>query len=261
MHLSTATPPRLPVVGINTNIDIDGAEYHVQTEDLAPKRPQLISHVFREGGCVVKVVKLDYSHHLDKPNLYTVLTRVMKVFHVKVLRSLQRQRLDSLPPSVNLRESLPPAAIVTNPPSVPPPPSQINASIPAQAEPPNSDPSESIGRVWDRIVEVAQKERLSLPTLNNRDAPRAISVENEEPLPSSTSWDRAVKSVRLTTRLDVPIVDANLGIHAYDQGLLLLRQGAIEQALVELARAVQAAPQNSLYRDALRRALDAMDEG
>lgn len=263
----------LPVVGVNSNVTVNGEDFHVQTEDLAPRQAQLRSHVFREGGCVVKVVRLDYSRHLDKPNRHAILTRVVKVFHAKVMRSLERQRLDSMPAVVDLRESIAPAAIATNPPPVsppvPPPVSQItnpspnaNLTLPSW-EPLVSDPPQSIGRVWDRVVEVAQKARPLLVASAHGNASHARPEDLEAPPPSSTNWDRAIENARLTARaarLDTHPVPPDPALHAHDQGLLLLRQGTVERALIELAHAVQLEPKNERYRSALRRALDAMDD-
>lgn len=254
-----SSDPRLPVVGLNTNVIVDGEALHVQTEDLAPKHAQLICHIFREGGCVLKVAKLDYSKHLDKPNLHSVLTRVMKVFHAKVIRSLYRRRLDTIPPCVALRESAPPPSALPAPSLPSPPPSQLRDSSAAAALAPerkarDTEPPEPVGHVWDRIVEDTHKHR----------SPLSVTKHRDETSPPSTTWERAVESARHGVRSAVtevtPSAEPNLAPSAYEEGLASLRKGDAAGALVSLARAVQLSPQNPRYRAALRRALEALDD-
>jgi hypothetical protein len=250
-------------MGINSNVVVDGVTFHVQSEDLGPRVPQLITHVFREGGTVVKVAKLDYSNHLTKPNLNTVLSRVMKAHHVKVLRKLQRGRMDSIPPSVIMRPTTEEedARLFTEPsiPNNPLPelPSQVHVSIPSTTDEPGSDrPPDSAALIWERVVAEAQQTRQLEP----------VSRRHEKPAPTATDWDRIVES-RRHGRLEVELKTASTpeavpdaATDAYQKGVTAMRRNDAFEALMYLAKAVQLEPTNRRFRAALRRALDFADE-
>ncbi len=243
---------RLPVVGINSNVEVEGETFHMQTEDLAPRLPHLVTHVFGEGGRVVKRVKVDYSLHLDKPHLRAGLTRALRIFHRKVILNLQRQRLSSIPPAICLRPSFPPLAA----------PPALEGEAPAHSErrptlaPLSRVPSlkESSAVLWERAVASAAKDLLP-----EGSSPSPLGREPaEEPSPASTSWDRAVQSARATrveTRHGGPRVKSPAA-EAFTAGMSALRKGDLEHALRHLTRAVDLEPETIRYRTALRHALD-----
>jgi hypothetical protein len=255
-----------PIIGINSNVVVDSVSFHVQSEDLWPKTPQIVTHVFREGGVVVKVAKLDYSNHLNKPNFQAVLVRVMKAHHLKILRKIQRGRMDSIPPSIVMRPTTSDEdERLLAAPSFPknPLPSRLNPISAAASnevtprESTSSDDSspDSVAHVWDRLVAEAQRSRLT-ETANKR---------HETDEPSAAVWDRVVKSHRRThieqdDDTTEPTSTDGLANDAYTQGLSSLRASDAVAAVVALARAVQLAPFRRQYRAALRRALDFLDE-
>ena len=49
--------------GLNSDIDVKGRTYHVQTEDWGSANPYLVSRVFA-GGAVLKTVKTPYEEAL-----------------------------------------------------------------------------------------------------------------------------------------------------------------------------------------------------
>jgi hypothetical protein len=216
-----------------------------------------LSHVFREGGTVVKVAKLDYSAHLAKPNLQSVLLRVMKAHHVKILRKLERGRMDSIPPAIIMRpttseedsrlfveSSLPqnPAPVVAlkAPSSIP---SSVRASNEAEKAP------TSAALVWDRIVAEAQHAKLAEPPSRRQD----------HLPPPSTDWQK-VTHTRLRERFEADPDTLDAARVAYQEGISALRNDDASLALRRLAKAVELEPENRRFRTALRRALDFADE-
>ena len=254
------------MIGINSNVVVNGVEFHVQTEDLGPRHGHLITQVFRDGGCVIKSVRLDYSQHLDKPNLQAVLPRVMKAHHAKVIRSLQLGRLDSMPPCVTMRRSTPEenvhladiarnAGIKDLPDdlrSITPSTARSSGGEPGETQAPESVPK-SLANIWDRLVEDAHREvTLTSATRNGT-----------EPVPSSSAWDRAVESSRVGTReirVSGHFSTPDAAALAYAQGLVQMRGSDKTLAVINLARAVELDPTNRLYRAALRKVLDWLDE-
>ncbi len=51
--------------GFNSDVSIEGVNYHVQTEDWGQANPFLVSRVFRDGA-VVKSIKTSYVEVLPK---------------------------------------------------------------------------------------------------------------------------------------------------------------------------------------------------
>jgi hypothetical protein len=256
----------VPVIGINSNVFVDGVEFHVQTEDLGPRHGLLVTQVFRDGGCVVKSVKLDYSQHLDKPNLHSVLPRVMKAHHAKLIHSLQQGRLASIPPCVTMRRSLPQAATrlediaraagIEDLPGQSEAPSTVrsNGQTSKMDQPVESTPR-STANLWDRLIEEAHRDHGAGALLNPRSDPRSVF----------TAWDRAVESARLSPRETRQANDASPlscvtpAAVAHAEGLTRMRARETELAVANLARAVELEPSNREYRAALRSALDELD--
>ncbi len=81
------------VMGLNANVSVGGEVFHIQTEDLGPKCPQIVSHVFAEGGQVVKVVRFDYAHHVGKYNLQLLLPKVLMAHHTNIVTKVKRGAL------------------------------------------------------------------------------------------------------------------------------------------------------------------------
>lgn len=251
------------MIGINSNVVVNGVEFHVQTEDMGPRHGHLITQVFRDGGCVIKSVRLDYSQHLDKPNLQAVLPRVMKAHHAKVIRSLQLGRMDSVPPCVTMRRSTPEEnvhladiarnASIKDPldePHLNPP--TTARSLGGQTGAPESIPK-SLGNIWDRLVDDAHHE----VTLTS------ATRSGIEPAPSSSAWDRAVESSRVGTRENRGtghFSTPDAAALAYAQGLVQIRGSDKTLAVISLAHAVELDPTNRLYRAALRKVLEWLDE-
>jgi len=254
------------LIGINNNVVVKGVVFHVQTEDMGPRHGQLITQVFRDGGCVVKSVRLDYSQHLGKPNLHAVLPRVMKAHHVKVIRRLQQGRMDSTPPCVTMRPSTPEEnvhlaeivrsagtnGLLGDPQREPQTKTRACGPESGVTQTPDSV-TKSAANIWDRLVEDAYHE----VTLTS------ATGDGNEPAPSSSAWDRAVESSRVGTReirgtRNFSTPDA--AALAYAQGLVQMRGTDKKLAVTSLARAVELDPNNRLYRAALRKVLDWLDE-
>lgn len=266
--LTESPPPSrvVSVIGINSNVVVNGVEFHVQTEDLGPRYGHLITQVFGDGGRVIKSVRLDYSQHLDKPNLQAVLPRVMKAHHAKVIRGLQLGHLDSIPPCVTMRRSTPEENVhladIARSAGIKDLPDELHSITPSTARSRGADPGEtqapesaplSLANIWDRLVEDAHHEvTLTSATRNGTD-----------PVPASSAWDRAVESSRVGTReirstRQVSTPDA--AALAYAQGLVQMRGPDKTLAVISLAHAVELDPTNRLYRAALRKVLDWLDE-
>jgi hypothetical protein len=72
--------------GFNSDVQVSGIKYHVQTEDWGVANPYLVSRVFREGA-VLKSIKTAYSEVLPKGQKSGVqaIRLAMRVQHQQIL--------------------------------------------------------------------------------------------------------------------------------------------------------------------------------
>lgn len=72
--------------GFNSDVQVSGTRYHVQTEDWGLHNPYLVSRVFREGA-VLKSVKTSYSEVLPRgsDSGAQAIRLAMRVQHQQIL--------------------------------------------------------------------------------------------------------------------------------------------------------------------------------
>jgi hypothetical protein len=101
-----SAPP--PLVGFNNNVRYRGMRFHIQTEDSGCARPHIITHLFADGGRVIKSIRTDYSEYVDHPDRPALLQRMMRDQHRAMAIDLRDGRLDATIDS--LRSQAPEAA-------------------------------------------------------------------------------------------------------------------------------------------------------
>src|SRR5262249_29412026 len=129
-----------PVLGFNNNVRHRGRIFHIQTEDSGVRFPRIVTHLFADGGRIIKTTKTDYSEHVARDDLATVVRSMMKDQHQAMFTSLRAGEFDVLleravgplpeppakPGTVAPLQTIPPPSQVLPPPSqVLPPPSQV----------------------------------------------------------------------------------------------------------------------------------------
>jgi hypothetical protein len=88
-----AKPPS-PLVGFNNNVKHLGRIFHVQTEDSGVSRPHIVTHLFVDGGRIIKSTRTDYSEHLGRPDMAAVVRRLMKEQHKAMFIALRDGQLN-----------------------------------------------------------------------------------------------------------------------------------------------------------------------
>ena len=83
-----------PLVGFNNNVKHLGRIFHVQTEDSGVQRPRIVTHLFADGGRIIKSTRTDYSEYLGRPDLHTTLRRLMKEQHKAMFIALRDGQLN-----------------------------------------------------------------------------------------------------------------------------------------------------------------------
>jgi hypothetical protein len=123
-----AKPPS-PLVGFNNNVKHQGRIFHVQTEDSGVNRPHIVTHLFADGGRIIKSTRTDYSEHLGRTDMHTVIRRLMKEQHKAMFIALRDGQLNEtidkvLGPSAtsegaSAKSSRPPQKRKSRPPTLP----------------------------------------------------------------------------------------------------------------------------------------------
>jgi hypothetical protein len=87
-------PP--PVLGFNNNVRHRGRIFHIQTEDSGVKFSRVVTHLFADGGRIIKTAKTDYTEHSAKPDVSTIVRSIMKEQHRAMFTALRGGQLDAL---------------------------------------------------------------------------------------------------------------------------------------------------------------------
>jgi pSer/pThr/pTyr-binding forkhead associated (FHA) protein len=83
-------------LGFNNNVQWAGATYHVQTEDSGIDRPHIITHLFADGGRVVKSVKRSYAKELGREDVGGYVRGLMKAQHMEMVIALREGKFDEI---------------------------------------------------------------------------------------------------------------------------------------------------------------------
>jgi hypothetical protein len=78
----------------NNNVRYRGARFHIQTEDSGVTRPRIITHLFADGGHVIKSIRTDYSEYLERPDRADIVYQMMKDQHKAMALDLRDGFLD-----------------------------------------------------------------------------------------------------------------------------------------------------------------------
>lgn len=85
-----------PQLGYNTNVRYKDRVFHVQTEDSGVARPHVITHLFADGGRIIKSVKRAYADILDEPDLIARVKKLMQEQHKAMLLALRAGTYDTV---------------------------------------------------------------------------------------------------------------------------------------------------------------------
>jgi hypothetical protein len=85
-----------PLLGYNNNFRHKNRLFHVQTEDSGAKRPHIITHLFADGGRIVKSVKTTYGEYVGNPRMTEIVKEMMKQQHKAIIIALRDGQFDQL---------------------------------------------------------------------------------------------------------------------------------------------------------------------
>jgi hypothetical protein len=83
-------------MGFNNNIKFRSTVFHVQTEDSGLDQPHIITHLFADGGRVIKSHKRAYNEHVNRPDVAEYVRGLMKAQHLEMVMALRDGRFDGI---------------------------------------------------------------------------------------------------------------------------------------------------------------------
>ncbi|MFI5300134.1 MAG: hypothetical protein ACHREM_18765, partial [Polyangiales bacterium] len=83
-----------PLLGFNNNFKHKGVVFHIQTEDSGVKHPHIITHLFADGGRILKSVKTSYASLLGDDNYAEIVRGMMKEQHKAMIVALREGQFE-----------------------------------------------------------------------------------------------------------------------------------------------------------------------
>ncbi|GAC1352821.1 MAG: hypothetical protein NVS3B20_14180 [Polyangiales bacterium] len=83
-----------PLLGFNNNFKHKGQVYHIQTEDSGVRYKHIITHLFADGGRILKSIKTSYASVVDDPAMATIVRDMMKDQHKAMIVALRDGQFD-----------------------------------------------------------------------------------------------------------------------------------------------------------------------
>src|SRR6476659_732005 len=70
-----------PLLGFNNNVRHKGRVFHIQTEDSGVRHPHVITHLFADGGRILKTTKTSYTEHIGQASMADTVRAMMQEQH------------------------------------------------------------------------------------------------------------------------------------------------------------------------------------
>lgn len=83
-------------VGFNNNVKFNGLVFHIQTEDSGLDRPHIITHLFADGGRIIKSHKRVYANEVKRDDIAQYVRALMKGQHMEMAIMLREGRFDEV---------------------------------------------------------------------------------------------------------------------------------------------------------------------
>jgi FHA domain len=83
-------------MGFNNNIKFQEQTFHVQTEDSGLDQPHIITHLFADGGRVIKSHKRSYAPAVARSDVAEYVRGLMKSQHLEMVLLLREGRFDNV---------------------------------------------------------------------------------------------------------------------------------------------------------------------
>lgn len=85
-----------PLLGYNNNVRHKNKVFHIQTEDSGVKYGHIITHLFMDGGRILKSVKTSYTEYLGQEKMADIVKEMMKQQHKAMFIALRDGKFDHM---------------------------------------------------------------------------------------------------------------------------------------------------------------------
>lgn len=120
-----------PLLGYNNNVRHKGKVFHIQTEDSGVKYGHIITHLFMDGGRILKSVKTSYTEYIGNERMGDIVREMMKQQHKAMFIALRDGKFDAMADGSADASQMTRALVAESPPSQPPPPNRELTPPPA----------------------------------------------------------------------------------------------------------------------------------
>jgi hypothetical protein len=83
-------------VGFNNNVKYKNQTFHIQTEDSGLDKPHIITHLFADGGRVIKSHKRSYAEHVKRDDVAPYVRQLMKGQQLEMALALREGKFDPI---------------------------------------------------------------------------------------------------------------------------------------------------------------------
>jgi hypothetical protein len=83
-------------MGFNNNIKFREQVFHVQTEDSGLDQPHIVTHLFADGGRIIKSHKRSYQDEIARSDIAEFVRALMKAQHLEMVMALREGRFDEV---------------------------------------------------------------------------------------------------------------------------------------------------------------------
>jgi hypothetical protein len=83
-------------VGFNNNVKYKAMTFHIQTEDSGLDKPHVITHLFADGGRVIKSHKRSYAEHVRRDDVAPFVRQLMKGQQLEMALMLREGKFDPI---------------------------------------------------------------------------------------------------------------------------------------------------------------------
>jgi hypothetical protein len=83
-------------VGFNNNLKFRDQVFHVQTEDSGLDKPHIITHLFADGGRIIKSHKRSYASEVSRDDVAKYVRGLMKAQHMEMVLMLREGKFDEV---------------------------------------------------------------------------------------------------------------------------------------------------------------------
>ncbi len=96
-----------PLLGFNNNVRHKGRVFHIQTEDSGVKHPHVITHLFADGGRIVRSTKTSYAEYVGDEDMPRKVRALMQEQHKAMFIALRAGKFDHLLEGIPLADAQP----------------------------------------------------------------------------------------------------------------------------------------------------------